>query len=436
MKPFAILRDSLREALDTKVFYVMVALSLLVVLVVASISYKPLGVEEEMNRFAEQLTWRIGMRTKGQMPTQVSVEEFQQTNDAPASEPWHGDYRFNLVWKFPDRVDVLTKEENFSKEAARSIQMGMELNFYYLNNVKVSPVDSKDPTELRFLVTTKGSRITNLSAWPHEPRVFFAVPVRFLHMPLGDMVHIIEDTLVNTIGAGLALLISTIVTAFFIPNMLRKGTVDLLLVKPIHRTTLLIYKYVGGLLFMFLNTALIVVGVWLVLGLRSGLWSHGFLLSVLIITYQFAVYYAISTLCAVWTRSPIVAILVTCFAWFVFWVIGTGYRIIDATRVFVDPEFNKSMGVPEEERQREKPLPDWVYTTADTIHFLAPRMKDLDVLSTKLITDDLMPPESPSRKATDKLYASFKWGESLTITTLYVVIFLGLSCWWFTTKDY
>jgi ABC-type transport system involved in multi-copper enzyme maturation permease subunit len=436
MKYFAILRDSLREALDTKVFYVMVALSLLVVLVVASVSFKPLGVEDELNRFAEQMTWVISMRTKGGAPTHFSIEDFQQTNDAPASEPWLGNYRFNLVWHFPDRVDVLIKEPNFHENLASRLQNDMRFRLHYLNDVKVSPADSNDPTELRFLVTTRGSKITNLSAWPHEPRVFFAVPVRFLHLPLGDMVHFIEDTLVNTLGAALALLISTIVTAFFIPNMLRKGTVDLLLVKPIHRTTLLLYKYVGGLLFMFLNTALIIVGVWLVLGLRSGLWSNGFLLSILVITYQFAVYYAISTLCAVWTRSPIVAILVTCVAWFIFWVVGTGYRFVDMTRVAVDPEFNRSMGVSEDERPREKPLPEWTYTTVDTIHFVCPRMKDLDVLSTKLITDDLMPPESPSRIATDKLYASFKWGESLIITSLYVVVFLGIACWWFTTKDY
>jgi ABC-type transport system involved in multi-copper enzyme maturation permease subunit len=48
--------------------------------------------------------------------------------------------------------------------------------------------------------------------------------------------------------------------------MLRKGTVDLLLVKPMSRITLLLFKFIGGLTFIFLTTAFIVSGLWLVLG--------------------------------------------------------------------------------------------------------------------------------------------------------------------------
>ena len=50
----AILKDSLREALDTKVFYVMVALSLLVVFFVSTVSYRPVSVEEQA---ANAQTW-------------------------------------------------------------------------------------------------------------------------------------------------------------------------------------------------------------------------------------------------------------------------------------------------------------------------------------------------------------------------------------------
>ena len=55
--------------------------------------------------------------------------------------------------------------------------------------------------------------------------------------------------------------------------MLRKGTVDMLVVKPIHRVALLLYKYIGGLTFIFLNTVVAIGGVWLALGLRSGIWA-------------------------------------------------------------------------------------------------------------------------------------------------------------------
>ena len=45
MKYLAILRDSFLEALDSKVIYVLVALSLLVTLFMLSISFTPAGVQ-------------------------------------------------------------------------------------------------------------------------------------------------------------------------------------------------------------------------------------------------------------------------------------------------------------------------------------------------------------------------------------------------------
>ena len=75
-----------------------------------------------------------------------------------------------------------------------------------------------------------------------------------------------------------ALLIAVILTAFYVPNMLRKGSIDLLISKPIGRTPLLIYKYIGGLTFIFLVSAFTVGGVWLVLALRTGYWDPTFLI--------------------------------------------------------------------------------------------------------------------------------------------------------------
>src|SRR5205807_6715264 len=134
--------------------------------------------------------------------------------------------------------------------------------------------------------------------WPHQPSLFFgAVPLTSAaQFPLGLQIWFIEDRLVNAWGGWVAIIVSIVLTAFFIPNMLRKGTVDLLLVKPIHRSTLLVYKYIGGLVFMFLNTAFVVAGIWLILGLRTGIWGPGFLASTGVLTFQFALYDAISTL--------------------------------------------------------------------------------------------------------------------------------------------
>jgi ABC-type transport system involved in multi-copper enzyme maturation permease subunit len=332
-------------------------------------------------------------------------------------------------------AEALKQDVDNARDPIRQVRMGLREQLKYLDNLEVVEGDAKDAASIRYDVTTHGSRIKNLGEWPHELVVFFALPVTFVHLPIGNFVRFWEDLIVNTFGAAIALLLSTIITAFFIPNMLRKGTVDLLLVKPIHRSTLLIQKYIGGLLMIFLNTAFVVLGIWAVLGLRTGLWGTGFLVSILVITYQFALYYAVSTLFGVLTRSSIVAILMACLAWFVLNLLfGWGYLWVDQTRIA--PDVARELKLEVDGKEQLKLLPDWAYTTADAVHLVTPHLKDFDVLTGKLIADDTLPSYSSERKLADKMYASFSWTEALTVTTIYIVVLLALSCWWFATKDF
>lgn len=443
MKYLAILKDSLLEALDTKVFYALAGLSCLVLLVVASVSYRPVTVEEEAERLAGNFNWLMGLRARGQgkEPPVLSVADFRETNaQAP---PWERDYHFNLVLSMSE-AEAKDAGDLERKLGARELRSALRQQFGHLKDLEVTPAEARNPREVRFVVSTRGSKVERTQDWPHEPTAFFAVPIKW-HEPVGTFVHFWEDTIVNTVGASIALLISAIVTAFFIPNMLRKGTVDLLLVKPIHRTTLLLYKYVGGLVFMFLNTTFVVVGLWLILGLRTGLWGAGFLASIPVLTFQFAFYYAVSALFGVLTRSAIVSILMSCLAWFVFsFVIGTGYTTIDATRKM--PELfsgRKDAGKDDEKKKKDadaeqmpRPLPEWVYTSADVVHFVTPRLRDLDALTTKLIVEDTLPDHSKQRRDASKLLADFNWGEALGVTLLYIAVLLALACGWFALKEY
>ena len=112
---------------------------------------------------------------------------------------------------------------------------------------------------------------------------------------------------VNGPGSWSCILIAVILTSFFVPNMLRKGTVDMLLVKPIHRVTLLLYKYIGGLSFVFSMPR----SRWAASGWRSDCapasGRPASSSSIPGITFYFAILYAVSVLIGVLTRSPIVA---------------------------------------------------------------------------------------------------------------------------------
>ncbi len=433
MKYLAILKDSLLEALDTKVFYALVGLSGLVLLVVASVSYHPVTVEDEVTGFVGQLSWFLDLhRNKNaDAPPTIAVADFQQTN--AGASLWEADYRFTLVMHLAEGA----KGDPAAQLAAvPALRQALRQRFPYLNDVQVKALPAPEPGERRFEVTTRGTKVTRGEDWPHEPTLFFAVPVKIWHGPVGEFVYFWENTIVNSLGASVALLISVVVTAFFIPNLLRRGTVDLLLVKPIRRSTLLVYKYIGGLVFMFLNTTLVVAGLWLILGLRTGMWGPGFLASIGVLTFQFAFYYAISTLFGVLTRSAIVSILMSCLGWFLFsLVIGQGYRIIDATRKLPEP-IAAHLDEGEKKEAPPRPLPEWVYTAADVIHAVTPRLHDLDALTDKLIAADTLPEYSPERKTAEKRVTDLHWGEAVGVTLLYIAVLLALACWRMETKEY
>jgi ABC-type transport system involved in multi-copper enzyme maturation permease subunit len=441
MKFLAILKDSLREALDTKVFYVMVGLSLLVVLLVGSIGYQPVSVEEEVHRFTEMMTWllaRFGEQNNLASPPRWDIADFERTQ--PDALPWQTGYRFALIVEFAEEEGG-RRAALMQKASLRDLEQQLRQHFSYLKNLKVAEEKSNNPREIRYRVTSEGGKSARAEDWPHYPVFLFMVPMRLWQFPISGYVKFWESWIINWIGAAVALLISTIITAFFIPNMLRKGTVDLLVVKPISRPALLLYKYVGGLTFIFLNTVVIVAGIWLALGLRTHMWGTGFLLSIFVLTFQFALYYAVSTLFAVLSRSPIVAILMTCLFWFVFaFLIGYGYSLVDMSRKLHDVIEVQAQAAGEEmpakEQMPEKPFSETVYTTADIIHFVTPHLKDLDTLTDKWVLDDVTPPDSPQRKAADKAYAGFRWTEAIAVTTLYIMGLLAVSCWWFARKDY
>lgn len=471
MKFLAILKDCLREALDTWVFYVMVGISLLTILFIGHVAYRPVSVKEEIQEnmartnLLMQLAYnkakqeaekskkagkdkpadkgvQVEAMPNGSPPT-FDVQDFEKTNPA-ARKPWQTGYRFYLTLNFEDEQTARTarfveKLPLAGKKTSTNLARQFQVLFPYLKNVKVAEAEPKSPTEMRYQVTAEAT--SHYQDWPHNPVVFFALPIRVIRNTISGYIYFWESWIINWIGAAIALLLSTIITAFFIPNMLRKGSVDLLVVKPLSRPVLLLYKYIGGLSFIFCNTVIIVVGIWLVLSLRTNLWGMGFLLNIPVLMFQFALYYAFSTLFAVFSRSPIVSILMTCLCWFVFaFLIGYGYSWLDKTRNLREIVQTQVEAIGEEmpstEDVPEKAFPEWVYTTADIIHFVTPHLKDLDTLTDKWVIDDITTADTPGRKLTNKLYENFHWTETIVVTSLYIVALLGFSCWWFARKDY
>ena len=89
-------------------------------------------------------------------------------------------------------------------------------------------------------------------------------------------------------------------------------------------------------------------------------------------------------------------------------------------------------------RGPNEPLPfkwnNWFFTTVRGLHFVLPRAKDLDYLQSQLLIRDLL--TANEVKAQKLNQTQISWGESLSVSGIYIALMLGLSCLRFALKDF
>lgn len=115
------------------------------------------------------------------------------------------------------------------------------------------------------------------------------------------------DYFIGTVG----IMFSVAATAFFVPRMLEKGAAETLLSKPVSRGSLLVSRYLAGLIFVAILSVVLVGGMHLGLTLSSGYSDPGFLWSIVTLCIVFAILHSLSIAVGVITRNTVAAILVT-----------------------------------------------------------------------------------------------------------------------------
>jgi ABC-type transport system involved in multi-copper enzyme maturation permease subunit len=487
MKFLAVLKDSFREAIDTKVFYVLLGLSVLLTLLAASISFVPQpGGERVIREFA---ILPLNVDSARLDSAQMMAAMFQARPvrfEAVSVEPVDGVDAPGSSFKVKLRATFA------GKEAAARARDNPEtvVDFIRERFGMIEGVRMMEPADVGFIDWEKGDLLGGLLGgsvkgtfeltarptpvtirfWPHRFTLLFGALPLFNQdgAALYAQLFLIEDVIVGWVGSTIAVLIGVIITAFFIPNMLRKGTIDLLLVKPISRARLLLYKYVGGLTFILLTTLTAVGGVWLALGLRSGIWAGTFLLNVAVLTFGFAVLYSVSTLFGVLTRSPVTAILLTCATWFVLFIVGflnttfETFRAFDRTARAMEEKLGKEgmksleqMAAGQGGGGRGPRFSEivfeetWFTKTVSVLHTVLPRTLDLYQLIEARMRHELAVGEMASPPADDKP-AELPGGiplpqvaprppnlvETLGVSLAFIAVMLGIGCTWFAYKDY
>ncbi len=127
----------------------------------------------------------------------------------------------------------------------------------------------------------------------------------------------IQIFIIGPLYAG-GLFLSIFSASSLIPNMLEKGTIDLLLSKPISRLTLLIGKFLGGTIIVFFNIAYLVIAIWLMISLKFNVWNFEFLSTVVLITYIFMIFYILMMFIGILTQSSIFAMIISYLVFFIF----------------------------------------------------------------------------------------------------------------------
>ncbi len=348
MRPYlAIIKDSFREALASRVMWVLTGLIVLLLL-----SLAPLG-------YQQRLTARIEWGDLVEPPH--LVDKLQQA--AASNQPSPGKRIWNLfdettrtraaVLLKPPADDALDKSGKRKRKAEApegeggGYFRGMNALRDGLNGLLKNPdlhrpedwngVDL--PREAReYLARPAGSlaadeqeRLNRLlieSAAPanFRPRATHSIAVSYLWFA-SDPIPFSKDqldsfikewvlwTVMTWLVGGVGIVASILVTSNIMPQIFDPGSINLLLSKPISRSLLFAAKFLGGCSFILLNVSLLIVGLWMIAGVRFGIWNQGMLWCIPVFLFMFLVYYAVSSLVGLVWKSAIISVVVTVLFW-------------------------------------------------------------------------------------------------------------------------
>jgi ABC-type transport system involved in multi-copper enzyme maturation permease subunit len=337
----AVLKDSFREALASRVLWILLLLTTLVLAAVAPIglSEKP-ATQLRQNSISNMSALISKIETQGRagepspgnqiwsrwsddLKTRLANREGAETGNVPG----------NLSSDLLDALNNLLPDREFYDPSAwREIELTDETK-----TLAERRADSLTDDEVK-----RRNRLLLEAAYPAEIAGGRAeLSISYLGWNVTDspltrqeatpVIKGIVAAIMNFFVGTLGVLAAILVTAPIIPHTFEAGAIDLLLSKPISRALLFLTKFGGGCAFILLNAVYFIVGLWLVAGLRFEIWSGRLLLSIPIFLFLFAIYYAVSSAAGVLWRNAVVSIVVTIVFWAACFIVGTTKTVMEQT---------------------------------------------------------------------------------------------------------
>ncbi len=441
---FVILEDSIRESIDRRSLIILLFLSIVAIVFCLGISYQSENPETLLARNFSQLDRLEYTRSAG-------LSSFNMSNSIGFEAEIDG-------------IRPVTPEDGFPKDVAHGYRIDLTTTQSHLNglvrgwrsfqeDIERHGLDDDEQEEVEVPTTyppedwqqalreriahdlfphvhvgkaqigaeneVKIATAVAVNDWAdipgaHKQSLFFGlVEQKVIDTSLSEAVVNMQRVLANTFGGFIGILIALGVCSSFVPSMLQKGTLDLVLARPVGRVPLLLWKYLGGLSFIFVFGSFLIGGCWVALGLRTGYWDPMFLLSVGVLMLGFSFLYAVSVTVGVWSRSTNMAFMVSVGVWGISSSATGLYRSRDVLL---------------------KSSPEWVKTLIEVLYTILPKITDLDTLNTWLFSKATLDPMAYDRIM--KELPEVDWFFSLGTSFAFAAVVLALGCRLFYKRDY
>ena len=132
-----------------------------------------------------------------------------------------------------------------------------------------------------------------------------AIPTNFRGAPTIDVLFL----MLFSQSSLWIIILGTTGVAGLMTSFLEKGTIELYLSKPIERWELFLSRAFGASIGVAANVLYCIGGIWLVFGLKVGIWHFGLLSAALLVSYAFICYYSIVSLIGIVTKSGTLSIV-------------------------------------------------------------------------------------------------------------------------------
>ena len=204
---------------------------------------------------------------------------------------------------------------------------------------------------------------------------------------------IFDKILMGLLLTWIVPILGLISTSTLFPDFMKQGSVDVALSKPITRTNLFTLKYLGGLLFVFLQVGLFSVFLYLCLGIRLNDWSPKLFLIIPIVTLVFSYLYVVNVFWGVLTRTPIISLTLTLMFWFMVWGIQNAEEIMHQFKITQEVKLEQAVKQDATEQQLQKiednleQLKVW-HSTVYYIHLAFPKIQETTNLVNRYIVPD------------------------------------------------